>query len=222
MARANRIGFISTAYGIEERNYNFEWFMGCSVAQLRRSIRALHKEIRNSGYGKIIEVSTKSEDEIGRKLSPLNLMVCIDDESLPMESYYQGSKVFDDNGCKIKLSECEHILPWKTKQFIRETVKERNLKLVEFDFKGNKFDLSSKGMCFDYIYILGLIQNESLGDYIMNYEVFTDLMFKKETGIGCQARSCALYKYLRTNGLLENFIKNPHEFKYIYNLKNNM
>lgn len=217
MARANRIGFISTKGGIEERTYNFEWFMGCSIAQLRRSIRSLHSEIRKSGYDKVIEVSTKSEDEIGRKLSPFNLMVSINGERLPVESYYHGSKVFDDSGVNVRLTECEHMKPCKTKQFVRETVKERNLKLVGFETNDKKFELSSKGMCFDYLYILGLTQNEDLADYIMKKDVFTDLMFKREKGIGCQARSCALYKYLRTNGLVEQFISNPHEFSYIYN-----
>ena len=70
-------------------------------------------------------------------------------------------------------------------------------------------------MCFDYLYILGLTQNEDLANYVMEKDVFTDLMFKREKGIGCQARSCTLYKYLRTNGLVEQFISNPYEFNYI-------
>ena len=53
---------------------------------------------------------------------------------------------------------------------------------IKLDFKTNnkKFELSSKGMCFDYLYILGLNQNEDLANYVMEKDVFTDLMFKKE------------------------------------------
>lgn len=35
-------------------------------------------------------------------------------------------------------------------------------------------------MCFDYLYILGLTQNEDLANYVMEKDVFTDLMFKRE------------------------------------------
>lgn len=217
MARANRTGFISTKEGVVERVYNFEWSMGLAVSQLRKSIRSLHNEIRNSGYDKVIEVSTKSEDEVGRKLSPFNLMVNIEGEILPVESVYHGSKVFNDNGNMVRISECEYMKPCKIKQFIRETIGVRNLKLVEFNIKGKKrFDLSSKGMCFDYIHILGASQNEELGNEIMKYDCFTDLMFKRENGIGCQARSCAMYKYLRTSGLVDRFLEKPYEFEYMY------
>ena len=98
---------------------------------------------------------------------------------------------------------------------MKVTIHDVLLHKVGFETNNKKFELISKGMYFDYLYILGLTQNEDLANYVMEKDVFIDLMFKREKGIGCQVRSCALYKYLRTNGLVEQFISNPYEFNYI-------
>ena len=49
-----------------------------------------------------------------------------------------------------------------------------------------------------------------------NYDCFTDIVFSQTKGIGCQARTCALYKYLRNNNLVEKFIKNSYKFGFMY------
>ena len=79
-----------------------------------------------------------------------------------------------------------------------------------------KFDLNKKSLCYDYVYILGLTQNEDLAKEIVNYDCFTDIVFSQTKSIGCQARTCALYKYLRNNNLVEKFIKNPYKFGFMY------
>ena len=53
-------------------------------------------------------------------------------------------------------------------------------------------------------------------DMLVNYDCFTDIVFSQTKGIGCQARTCALYKYLRNNNLFEKFIKNPYKFGFMY------
>jgi type I restriction enzyme M protein len=213
MARSNRIGFISMGSKVCERLYNFEWFMGLSLAQRQRSIRSLHDEIKKSGVEKVLEISSKSEEELGRRLSAFNLMVEVNGVKTCVESIYHSSKVFYGG---IKYNECVGMNPKECKKFISDEVENKKLLLKEFEFNGMKFDLNTKSLCYDYIYILGLTQNEDLAKEIVNYDCFTDIVFSQTKGIGCQARTCALYKYLRNNNLVEKFIKNPYKFGFMY------
>lgn len=65
-------------------------------------------------------------------------------------------------------------------KWMKVTIHDVLLHKFWFETNNKKFELSSKGMCFDYIYILGLTQNEDLANYVMEKDVFTDLMFKRE------------------------------------------
>lgn len=213
MARANRYGFISTNNGVEGKIYNFEWFMGLALSQLRKSIRSLHDEIRKSGIQKVLEVSRKSEDPIGNKLSAFNLMVEVNGIKSSVESLYHGSKVFNEN---IKFEECNDMKPGDSRKYIHELIKKDSLILTGFEFNGLLFTLSTKSMCYDYIYILGLVQNKEVGDQLIKYDCFTDIVFNQNKSVACQARTCAMYKYLRENNLIDKYLNNPFEFEYLY------
>lgn len=213
MARASRMVFISTSKGVEGRVYNFEWFMGLAISQLRKSIRSLHSEIRKSGIHNVLEVSRKSEDEIGNKLSAFNLLVEINGIKSSVESLYHSSKVFDGD---IKFEECIDMTPGDSRKFIHEVIKKDGLTLSGFEFNGLKFILSTKSMCYDYIYILGLVQNKEVGNELIKYDCFTDIVFNQNKSVACQARTCAMYKYLRENNLLDKYLNNPFSFDYLY------
>ena len=72
---ASRIGFVSIGSKVGERLYDFEWVAGLSLSQNQKNIRTLHSIIKKSGIDNVLEVSSKSEDEVGRKLSAFNLML---------------------------------------------------------------------------------------------------------------------------------------------------
>ena len=62
-------------YCIRE-NIEFEFFSGFSDTQKRKSIKSLHQEyLKKDGTKKILEISSKSEEELGVKLSAFNLMI---------------------------------------------------------------------------------------------------------------------------------------------------
>ena len=78
----------------------FEFFSGFSDKQKKRSINSLHQAyIRKNADKKILEISSKSEDELGIKLSAFNLMIKTKNgKEFSVESAFQASKVFEKGG----------------------------------------------------------------------------------------------------------------------------
>ena len=101
---ANRPVFIPVYEGptyVKTLNVEFEWFPGMAVSQKQKSIQSLHKSIKSTlGYFPVLEVSSKSLDDLGVNLSAFNLRFetvrhAID---ISVECAYQGSKVFEHGG----------------------------------------------------------------------------------------------------------------------------
>ena len=59
--------------GVEKKQVAFDWYPGFSVAQKQKSIRSLHENARKMGYDNLLEISSKSPDDIGVKLSAFSL-----------------------------------------------------------------------------------------------------------------------------------------------------
>ena len=71
----------------------FEWFAGMSDAQKRRSIDSLHGAYaRRYPDAQVLEISSKSRQELGVKLSAFNLTKFVPSlgRSIPVECVYQG------------------------------------------------------------------------------------------------------------------------------------
>lgn len=74
----------------------FQWHPGFSLAQKQRCIAALHGAIRQlDPQTKILEISSKSQQEDGVQLSAFNLKLELGGVKGTVESFFQGSKVFD-------------------------------------------------------------------------------------------------------------------------------
>ena len=61
--------------GVTEKLIDFQWFPGLSASQKKRSIEALHSVVQKLGYKRILEISSKSEIELGVNLSAFNLKI---------------------------------------------------------------------------------------------------------------------------------------------------
>ena len=71
--------------------YSFEWYPGFAVSQKQKSIRSLHDAIIKADVNaKPLEISTKSMEDIGIKLSAFNLRINND----TLENIFQSAKVF--------------------------------------------------------------------------------------------------------------------------------
>lgn len=211
---ASRPVFISepTKNGyIREIEVDFEWFPGMSIIQKQKSIDSLHKAISEMGYEPILEISSKSKNNLGVKLSAFNLYLKITDElKTSVESAYQGSKVFANGGPYVDLY-------YKS---AREAKKDERLnksgQLKGFELNGVRWELIPETAFYDWLYINALIQNEKLAKKIIKYKAFTDIEYNPKKQYSCQARSAAYYVSLSKLNLLENYLNSEKNFLKLY------
>lgn len=172
----------------------FKWFYGFAKVQKQKSISSFHENIsKQFRYNKILEISTKSKDKLGVKLSAFNLKINFKDKEYFLESLFQGSKVFSNEGPYVDIYKKESIDAKKD-----ERIKRSDLK--EFSFFGEKFTLEFD--FYSWLYFLALKQNKKLTSEILNYQAFTDIEFNPEKSLNCQAYSAALYSSMITNNIL--------------------
>ena len=83
----------------KEVNIEFKYYNGFALSQKSKCITSLHESSMEQGYTKILEVSTKSSEKLGHRLSAFNLMLDTDNYgSISIESAFQGSKIFENGG----------------------------------------------------------------------------------------------------------------------------
>jgi hypothetical protein len=172
----------------------FKWFSGFAKVQKQKSISSFHENIsKQFRYNKILEISTKSKDILGVKLSAFNLKINFKNKEYFLESLFQGSKVFSNEGPYEDIYKKESIDAKKD-----ERIKRSDLK--EFSFFGEKFTLEFD--FYSWLYFLALKQNKKLTGEILHYQAFTDIEFNPEKSLNCQAYSAALYLSMIKNNIL--------------------
>lgn len=184
---------------IEEIEVDFTWYPGFAVSQKQKSILDLHTEYNKIyKYDKVLEISSKSQAELGIKLSAFNLMITTKDNRIfSVESAFQSSKKFELGGPYLDILE----------KSSREAKKDNRLKmsgkLIAFEFYGRQWPLEPKTLFYDWLYIRAVYKNKDLANEILEYDVFTDIEFNPNKSINCQARSAALFVSLSKRNLLE-------------------
>ena len=172
----------------------FKWFSGFAKIQKQKSILSFHENIsKQFKYKKILEISTKSDDDLGVKLSAFNLKINFNNKEYFLESLFQGSKVFSNEGPYEDIYVKESIDAKRD-----ERIKRSDLK--EFSFFGEKFTLEFD--FYSWLYFLALKQNKKLTGEMLHYQAFTDIEFNPEKSLNCQAYSAALYSSMITNNIL--------------------
>ena len=83
---------------VKEHLCQFVWNPGLAPSQKRKNIGALHEAAVAVGWSPLLEVSTKSDEKLGQHLSAFNLKVRASGGEIPLESAFQGSKVFEVGG----------------------------------------------------------------------------------------------------------------------------
>lgn len=187
----------------------FEWFAGFSASQKKKSIESFHSNALNKFPNiKILEVSSKSEIELGIKLSAFNLMIKTkNNKQFSVETAFQASKVFEDGGPFIDLYEKTSI----------EAKKDQRLKesgsLVSFQYFGRNWSLEPKTFFYDWLYINALYLNKDLHEQVLKFDAFTDIEFNPQKSINCQASSVATFVSLYKMKLLEEALSSLSRFK---------
>ena len=84
---------------VKQVTLRMKWHPGFSISQKRKNVAALHEAAARSGYAPVLEVSTKSEEKIGQRLSAFNLKVCSDElGDMPLEMAFQEARSLNEAG----------------------------------------------------------------------------------------------------------------------------
>jgi len=185
----------------------FVWHPGMSKSQKQKSIRSLHDSAKQTrGIEKILEISSKSENELGIQLSAFNLMLNDNGFKATVEVLFQGSKVFSKGGPYTDIY----------RKTSREAKKDDRLKdsgqLIAFRYNNRDWPLNPQTVFYDWLYLTALRQNPSLSEQLLEYDGFSDIEFNPDKSINCQAASAALYKSLTERGLLDLALSSADEF----------
>jgi hypothetical protein len=192
---------------VETLSCSLVWSPGFALSQKQKNIKALHESAAKAGYSPLLEISTKSDDHLGRQLSAFNLKVrCQEFGEIPLECAFQGGKVFQRGGPFTDLYQAE---PRDAK---RDHRLQNSGRLVGFSFENRRFPLEPKTAIYDWLYISALLPQRESFDQLCQYVGFTDIEFNPERSINCQARSCALFVALTKGHLLDEAMSSETAF----------
>ena len=203
---------LSDNFFFNEELIEFEWFAGMSVSQKQKSISSLHDEASKKGIQTILEVSTKSDNELGSKLSAFNLsFVNQIGNEIFVESAFQGSKVYVTDGPHTDLYSKTPI------EAKRDPRIDKDKQIIGFEYFGESWANEPKTLFYDWLYMYALQFNiEHSGDEIyesiLEYDAFTDIEFNPKKSLNCQARACAVFVSLHKKDLLETALENKESF----------
>jgi len=187
---------------VKEVFIEFKWYPGFAKSQAQKSIDSLHAAARSRGIEPLLEISSKSSQPLGVKLSAFNLMLKTKEHQLiSVECAFQGSKVFERGG---PYTDLYMVSSREAKQDLRLP---HSGDLIGFNFLGEDFPTTPRTAFYDWLYLNALYQNETLSKELLCYNGFTDIAFNPQKSFNCQARSAALFVALSWMGELEKIIE---------------
>ena len=191
-----------------KENVEFQFFSGFSEQQKKKSINSLHQAyLNNNKTAKILEISSKSEAELGVKLSAFNLMITTkSDKTFSVESAFQSSKVFEHGG------PYKDLLLVSSRQAKKDDRLKNSGKLIAFQIDEKTFSTEPKTYFYNWLYINALHLHDDLSEKVLYYDAFTDIEFNPQKSINCQAEAVAIYISLHRQGLLKDALKGKDEF----------
>lgn len=192
-------------------NLDFEWFPGFSVIQKKKSVETLHQAfIEKYPSKKILEISSKSESDLGVMLSAFNLQIeLLNGHKASVESLYQSSKVFEQGG------------PYKDIRYKNplEAKRDERLKVsgdvIAFEHRNDRWGIEPKTAFYNWLYLNVLNLNGDLKNQVLEYDAFTDIEFNPKKSFSCQANAIALYVSLRRNNFLQEGDKIPKRAEFL-------
>jgi hypothetical protein len=194
---------------VKEWLIDFAWASGFAEVQKKKNVHALLKAAQAAGISDLLEISSKSDEEVGRRLSAFSLKIEYEGKKFPLESFYQGAKVFRDSG---PFPEAMELPPREAQRFVREHAKGE---LVRFHLFGKDFPISPKNAFYDWVYIRALAEYSEWISARIFYSAFTDIEFNPQRQVNCQARAFAEYLSLQKRSILQ---KAAQDFSYFSSL----
>ena len=178
----------------------FTWNSGLSVSQKQKNIVALHDAFaRRFPQRRVLEISSKSLQPLGVKLSAFNLTKYVPalGKEVPVECVYQGSKVFAAGG------PYQDLYTATARQAKGDPRLSESGMLRKFTFDGKDFPLNPTSAFYNWLYISALREHPELAAEVLAYDAFTDIEFNPARAFSCQAQAAAIFVSLHRQGLLE-------------------
>lgn len=206
---AERPVFIPSKSGgqlVREIAFSFKWHSGFAVVQKQKNIAGLHEAAAHRGYSPLLEVSTKSLDRLGQRLSAFNLRVGVPGYGdIPLECAYQGSKVFERSGPHQDLYLVE---PRAAK---RDSRVRDSGRITGFRFGDIEFPSDPKTAFYDWLYSRAIFPHRDYLTRLNAFAGFTDIEFNPSRSLNCQARACAIFVAMAQRGVLAD-AQDPDRF----------
>lgn len=202
---------------VDKIEVSFIWYHGYSITQKQKSIKSLHDEYkRNNNEDNILEISSKSPNELGVKLSAFNLLIKTKDNRVfSVETAFQASKKFENGGPFLDILN-------KSSKAAKKDERLRNSgKLVSFEFYNTIWPLEPKTLFYDWLYMRALYNQKYLAKEILKYNAFSDIEFNSNKSINCQANAAALFVSLYRRGLLNKAMSSISNYISIVSNSNN-
>ena len=189
----------------------FDWFPGFSGAQKQRSVQSLHRAAVEKGEGPVLEVSSKSPQQIGKQLSAFNLTFKPQNSQsiMSVEAAFHGSKVFANGG---PFTDLLYATPLQAKHDPR--LRQAG-KLVSFRFLGIEFSIDRPTEFYDWLYINAVNRHREFAPVLQPYRAFTDIEFNPRRSVNCQAHAVALFVSMMRTGLSPQMARDPGELRRI-------
>jgi len=187
---------------------DFPWVPGMAMSQKQKCIDSMHNSIKNRHPTHVLEISSKSREELGIKLSAFNLGFLHPKHNtfISIESAFQGSKVFESSG---PFPELYYLTAREAKKFFKDKTLGN---LIHFNFYGQLWPIKPLTLFYDWLYLNSLSRNPFLSEQTIEYDCFTDIEFNPKKSINCQAYSAALFVALSKRGELESVLENQESF----------
>ena len=191
---------------VVEEEVEFEWHPGFLPVQKKKNVTALHTVAKEQGFFPLLEVSTKSDNPLGVRLSAFNLQIETGIGKISVESAYQGSKAFVEGGPYTDI--------YKKKSFEakRDTRIRMSGNLKYFEFFSERWELHNTTAFYDWLYISALKPHSEYFKRLTEFRGFTDIEFNPKKSINCQARACALFVSLLELNKLDDALKSQRAF----------
>ncbi len=189
-------------------NTEFEFFSGFFDKQKQRCIQSLHQAFaKKNAEKKILEISSKSETELGVKLSAFHLTIRTKaGKEVPVECAFQAGKEFEEGGPYTDL------LDVSPKAAKRDERLKNSGRIRAFHFEDLTFATEPKTYFYHWLYINALHMHSDLAEQVLCYDAFTDIEFNPKKSINCQAEAAAVYVSLRRRRLLQEALKSKEAF----------
>lgn len=204
---ANRPVFIPTGkseHFVDEVAVDFKWNHGFATAQKKKNVLTLHEYAGKKRLYPLLEISTKSDNRLGKRLSAFSLKIETEIGKISLEAAYQGSKVFEKGG---PYKDIYTKNSWDAKKDPRIRMSGA---LIGFNYFGQAWQLTPKTAFYDWLYLSSLKTHQEYLKRLYDYKGFTDIEFNPQKSVNCQARTCALLVSLLRLNLLDEALRSQH------------